>query len=74
MWTKPLRLLQRREEEQENAAPVEPAAQGLDEVPLWERLLEKWRRCPDEVLDRIPTDSWAELDHYLYGVPKRPTP
>jgi hypothetical protein len=28
---------------------------------------------PDEVFDRIPTDSSAQLDQYLHGTPKRPT-
>jgi hypothetical protein len=27
---------------------------------------------PDEVFDRIPADGSEQLDHYLYGSPKRP--
>jgi hypothetical protein len=26
---------------------------------------------PDAVLDRLPTDGAAQLDHYIYGIPKR---
>jgi hypothetical protein len=27
---------------------------------------------PDEEFDRMPADSSEQLDHYLYGTPKRP--
>jgi hypothetical protein len=27
---------------------------------------------PDEVFDRISSDRSEQLDHYLYGTPKRP--
>lgn len=26
---------------------------------------------PDTVLDHLPTDGAAQLDHYIYGLPKR---
>ncbi len=26
---------------------------------------------PEEVLDRLPTDGAQELDHYVYGTPKK---
>ncbi len=42
-------------------------------VPAWQRIIENMKAVPDEVFDRIPADSSAQLDHYLYGTPKRPT-
>jgi hypothetical protein len=30
-----------------------------------------WRDVPDENLAKLPPDFSANLDHYLYGVPKR---
>jgi Arc/MetJ-type ribon-helix-helix transcriptional regulator len=50
-------------------------AQGSAPAPLpaWERVLRNMEAVPDEVFDRIPADSSAQLDHYLYGAPKRPT-
>jgi hypothetical protein len=29
---------------------------------------------PEDTFDRIPADSSEQLDHYLYGTPRRPTP
>jgi hypothetical protein len=46
-------------------APTEPA---------WRRVLENMNAVPDAVFDRIPTDSSEQLDHYLYGSPRRATP
>lgn len=66
-----LRLLRQRDEEQEKVTQAESAAPEL--VPAWKRVLENMKAVPDEVFDRIPVDSSAQLDHYLYGTPKRPT-
>ena len=39
--------------------------------PFWKRFLEASRRIPDEELDRLPPDLAAQVDHYIYGTPKR---
>lgn len=39
--------------------------------PIWELVEEASRRIPDEELDRLPTDLAAQVDHYVYGLPKR---
>jgi hypothetical protein len=39
--------------------------------PIWELFEEASRRIPDEELDRLPTDLAAQVDHYIYGLPKR---
>jgi Arc/MetJ-type ribon-helix-helix transcriptional regulator len=61
-------LLERLDEGHGAAGPSAPAA-----TPAWETLLKNMEDVPDEVFDRIPADSSAQLDHYLYGSPKRPT-
>ena len=38
---------------------------------IWERFEETSRTIPDEELDRLPTDLAAQIDHYMYGTPKR---
>ncbi len=56
-------------------APAVPSAQDTPPAgpePAWRRVLETMQDVPDEVFDRIPADSSAQLDHYLYGTPKRP--
>jgi putative addiction module CopG family antidote len=55
--------------EQEQAVHV-PAPEAL---PAWQRVLENMKDVPDAVFDQIPADSSEQLDHYLYGTPKRTT-
>jgi len=50
---------------EEEAAPAQK--------PIWERILERTADIPDEEWDKLPTDLAEQHDHYLYGVPKRPT-
>ncbi len=39
--------------------------------PIWELFEEASRAIPDEELEGIPTDLAAQVDHYVYGLPKR---
>jgi len=39
--------------------------------PIWEEIAEIADRIPEEELDKIPHDASVNLDHYLYGSPKR---
>jgi antitoxin component of MazEF toxin-antitoxin module len=66
------------------AAGVEPGADLVAEVDgnrvvvgpfrltLAERIAALTADAPPEELDKLPTDGAAQLDHYLYGHPKRP--
>ncbi len=38
---------------------------------LWEMWQEHLEDIPEEELDKIPTDASLNLDHYLYGAPKK---
>jgi len=38
---------------------------------LWEIRKEHLKDIPEEELDKIPTDASVNLDHYLYGAPKK---
>jgi bifunctional DNA-binding transcriptional regulator/antitoxin component of YhaV-PrlF toxin-antitoxin module len=65
------------------AAGVAPGAELVAEVrehrivleprrlPFWERIAALTADAPVEELDRVPTDGAAQVDHYLYGHPKR---
>jgi Arc/MetJ-type ribon-helix-helix transcriptional regulator len=61
-------LLERLERDGTPAETPDPAR-----TPVWEKVLKNMEAVPDEVFDHIPADSSAQLDHYLYGTPKRPT-
>jgi Arc/MetJ-type ribon-helix-helix transcriptional regulator len=68
-------LLERLQHEQAQA-PTRAASQdgtAPTHKPVWERILERTASIPDEEWDRLPTDLAEQHDHYLYGIPKRPT-
>ncbi|HLN28204.1 MAG TPA: AbrB/MazE/SpoVT family DNA-binding domain-containing protein [Gemmataceae bacterium] len=66
------------------AAGVEPGADLVAEVqegrivlerrrlPIWERIAARAAETPAEEVDKLPADGAAQIDHYLYGHPKRP--
>jgi Arc/MetJ-type ribon-helix-helix transcriptional regulator len=47
------------------------ASSGTDERPIWEAITEIMKDVPDEVFDRLPIDGASQVDHYIYGLPKR---
>ncbi len=40
--------------------------------PIWERLAALAADTPPEEVAKLPPDGAAQIDHYLYGHPKRP--
>jgi antitoxin component of MazEF toxin-antitoxin module len=53
-------------EVQDGRIVLKPAA-----LPFWERIAALTADAPPEELDKVPTDGAAQIDHYLYGHPKR---
>lgn len=47
-------------------ATAEPKRQSL-----LDKLEAISKRVPDEVWERLPTDGAENIDHYLYGAPKK---
>ncbi|NOT49526.1 MAG: hypothetical protein HOP17_17520 [Acidobacteria bacterium] len=41
------------------------------EITLMEKIEAIRSRVPDEVWEKLPTDGAENLDHYLYGAPKK---
>ena len=48
-----------------------PEDQSSDSRPIWEVMLDNLKGIPPEAFDRLPKDGASEIDHYLYGHPKR---
>jgi putative addiction module CopG family antidote len=76
-----LRLLQEHEAEGDHHAHDETTQNGAEETVvqeqpaqkhIWEIAEELFGEIPDEELERLPTDGAAQVDHYVYGLPKRP--
>ena len=57
----------------EQPHPIGPHAKEFDPSasPVEDRIAEIMGDVPPEVWDRVPTDGSAQVDHYLYGTPKR---
>ena len=41
-------------------------------VAIWDKIQAIMSDVPDEVLATIPTDGSVNVDHYIYGAPKKP--
>lgn len=66
------------------AAGVVPGAELVAEVdagrivvaavrpPIWERIAARAAQIPPGEVSKLPVDGAAQIDHYLYGHPKRP--
>jgi hypothetical protein len=42
-----------------------------DDRPIWEIITEQMKDVPDQVFDVLPKDAASQVDHYVYGLPKR---
>lgn len=59
-----------------SVAQQEKVLEFVSELPpprrsLWEMWQERLKDIPDEEWDNVPTDASVNLDHYLYGAPKK---
>ena len=52
-------------------ASSEPNGTRADRRPIWEVVDEINARLPADTWTNVPTDGSINLDHYLYGAPKR---
>lgn len=57
----------------EQHAQSHPLSSGRpdDHRPIWDVILDNMKDVPDEEFAKLPKDGASELDHYLYGHPKR---
>ncbi len=44
---------------------------STERKPIWEKIRERAEKIPPEVWERLPEDGASEVDHYIYGTPKR---
>ena len=47
------------------------AANSRDSRPIWEVIEEIMKDVPAEDLAVLPEDGASQIDHYVYGLPKR---
>lgn len=53
------------------AEAVEQFLGATQRKPIWERIQEIRQSVGDDAFDALPEDSASQLDHYIYGLPKR---
>ncbi len=46
-------------------------ANETESRPIWEVIADSMKDVPAEDLESLPRDGASQLDHYLYGHPKR---
>ena len=46
-------------------------AENNDSRPIWEKIVEISDGVPEEEWAKLPADGAENLDHYLYGAPKK---
>jgi predicted DNA-binding protein len=62
--------LEELEETSNGHEAVEPAVAAAPQL-FWQKAIEASQRIPEEDLERLPADLAAQVDHYIYGTPKR---
>lgn len=44
---------------------------SVDRRPIWEVIADNMKDVPVEEFEKLPKDGASQVDHYLYGHPKR---
>ncbi len=55
----------------QTVAPAQEAAASRPGQPVWEMIVENMKNVPPEDFEDLPKDGLSQIDHYVYGVPKR---
>jgi hypothetical protein len=58
---------------QEKPPVIDQAETVPSHKPIWEVVDDLRNSIPPEEFAKLPVDGAEQLDHYLYGSPKRPT-
>ncbi len=58
--------------EREQTVAKQPKAAPAHK-PIWEEIEELASGIPDEEFLKLPVDGTEQLDHYVYGLPTRPS-
>jgi hypothetical protein len=46
-------------------------AAEADDRPIWEIIVDQMKDVPPEDFAALPRDGASQVDHYIYGLPKR---
>jgi hypothetical protein len=57
--------------EQSGPSPMQPEERRRDARPIWDVIAENMKGVPTEDLAALPKDGASQIDHYVYGLPRR---
>ncbi len=61
-----------REQSRDASGSEEQLTTAPARKPIWEVAAEIRKSIPAQEWSKLPADGAEQLDHYLYGAPKRP--
>jgi hypothetical protein len=64
-------LFAKARRQQQAVSPAIAEAASQPSTPIWEAFESFADSLPESVAAALPTDGAAQVDHYLYGAPKR---
>ncbi|MBV9294736.1 MAG: hypothetical protein JO145_04125 [Acidobacteriaceae bacterium] len=64
-------LVNRQFLDEESASSPQKACANGPQHPIWEVIAENMKDVPPEDFAALPKDGLSQIDHYVYGVPKR---
>jgi hypothetical protein len=57
--------------EQSVPSPLQSEERRRDARPIWEVIADRMKDVPADDLAALPKDGASQVDHYIYGLPKR---
>jgi hypothetical protein len=57
--------------EQSSSATLSSAAMKRENTPIWDIIADNMKNVPPEDIAALPKEGASQIDHYLYGHPKR---
>jgi hypothetical protein len=57
--------------EQSGPAPLQMEERNHESRPIWDVIADNMKDVPPEDLAALPKDGASQIDHYVYGLPKR---
>jgi hypothetical protein len=57
--------------EQSGPSPLQSEERRRDARPIWEVIADSMKDVPADDLAALPKDGASQIDHYIYGLPKR---
>ncbi len=64
-------LVEKQYSSGQTAPSAEQGAASRPGQPVWEMIVENMKNVPPEDFESLPKDGLSQIDHYVYGVPKR---